>query len=81
MRNLKKLQLEFQQSILEKAPFKRIVQNQAPGSYRYEVIEAWNQLVTTLRDPNYHKPKHILIEGPAGLGKTQFLNKIIGKFF
>ena len=78
MRNLKKIQIDFQQTIFEKSPFKRIVQNQKPGTYRYLVIEAWNELVTLLRDPNYHKPKHILIEGPAGLGKTQFLNKIIG---
>lgn len=38
-------------------------------------------MVTTLRDPNYHKPKHILIAGAANLGKTYFLNQLIGNFY
>ncbi len=71
----------FQKTIKEKSVFKRLVQNQIPGSYRYQVIDAWNELVTTLKNPNYHKPLHIMVEGPAGLGKTQFFNKILGTYF
>ncbi len=77
---LKKFQLAYQATIQPKAPFKRLIQNQIPGSYRYEAINVFNELVTTIRDENYHKPKHILISGDANLGKTYFLNKLIGNF-
>ncbi len=78
LNDLKAKQKAYQALHRPKAPFKRLVQNQPIDCYRYQIIEAYNELVTTLRDPNYHKPKHILVCGGAQLGKTYFMNKLIG---
>jgi GTPase SAR1 family protein len=32
-----------------------------------------------MRDPNYLKPKHILLVGPSNLGKTNFLRELLKK--
>ena len=56
--------------------FKRLVQNQIPGTYRHQVIEAWNQLVTNMINENYDKVKHIIITGELNLGKTFFLRSL-----
>jgi hypothetical protein len=60
-------------------PIKRLEQNQIYGSYRYEVVEAWNELAINMKQNKYEKARHIIVYGEANLGKTYFLSKLIGK--
>ena len=74
LNDLKAKQKAYQALQQPKAPFKRLVQNQPIDCYRHQIIEAYNELVTTMRNPKYHKLKHILVCGGAQLGKTYFMD-------
>jgi hypothetical protein len=56
--------------------FNRLVQNQIPGTYQHQVVEAWNELVTNIQNKNYYKIKHIIITGEHELGQTFFLRSL-----
>ena len=49
-------------------PIKRLEQNQIYGSYRYEVVEAWNELAINM-------PKNVLFDYEFDISNYDFMHK------